>query len=152
MKQLVTVITMATLAVGVAVASETLREKTSTGLGIAVDGSGRITERSGAGVNRLHPDEPGFLITIREYEKDGECWKVSGQTLVPKRMVPIVGARGKDLRVSVHLHHPHHDEAFWPMRTTTDTGTIMTTGTIITTTSTSIITNTPTPMTTRIAG
>ncbi len=96
MKQLVTVITMATLAVGVAVASETLREKTSTGLGIAVDGSGRITELSGAGVNRLHPDEPGFLITIREYEKDGECWKVSGQTLVPKRMVPTVGARGKD--------------------------------------------------------
>ena len=53
----------------------------------------RITELSGAGVNRLHPDEPGFLITIREYEKDGECWKVSGQTPVPKRMVPIVGAR-----------------------------------------------------------
>ena len=96
MKQLVTVITMGTLAVGVAVASETLREKTSTGLGIAVDASGRITELSGAGVNRLHPDESGFIITIREYEKDGEYWKVSGQTLVPKRMVPIVGARGKD--------------------------------------------------------
>jgi len=84
----------AALAAGAAVASETLREKTSTGLGLAADSSGRITELSGAGVNRLHPDEPGYLFTVREYEKNGDCWKMSGQTLVPKRMT-LVGTSGK---------------------------------------------------------
>ena len=84
----------AALAAGAAVASETLREKTSAGLALAVDGTGRITELSGAGVNRLHPDEPGFLVTIREYEKNGACWKMSGKTLSPRQMT-FTGARGK---------------------------------------------------------
>lgn len=77
-----------------AVASETLREKTSAEFGLAVDNTGRITELSGAGVNRLHPDEPGFLVTVREYEKNGESWKISGKTLTPNQMI-VIGARGK---------------------------------------------------------